>query len=486
MACACVRQRVFAVCFHVTLCLMLVDWACPIPWSVGLFGVYEAAFALACVSFAVCLIKEKGRFFGQLWRLFKTSRLLCGAVGAYTLFGAVTVLYGADPAFGGLRYRVVAQMLGFGLMALYYLFMRPAAGAARLRHLGWNMGLTAGGIALVALVGYATNLYTVYYQRISTIRDYNQYATILLVGLVCFTFAVVGDLHRPLARWAALLPFWTVTATAVYQAGSRRSDVLLLCLGAVCLLYVLWDEVTRHRRRPNGRRLAAGVCLLAVCVGLCVGAAALTHQWVGQTGPARLAADKAELQRDPALTNDETLRQRLALAGRQDELSAAVEGMLDGSGFARRRLIWQVAWDAICRSTPTEWLFGHGASYSWELYDDLSNPLVAHLRSLYPKALQHDQWLNPHQLFLQDMLEGGLVLLALDLLVLAAVAMALFTLLRRAPRSAVALGLCAVVLLATLMISSAKGMVAHKFFWLLITALVAERFRVREEKESAA
>lgn len=480
----------FQFFFHTTLCLMLLDWACPIRLTIGFLGVYEGSLLFLLVSFIGCMIQEKGRFFIRIFQIFKTCPLLIGLLAVYSVYGFITVFYGPDPMFGLVRYLVTGQMIAFSAFLLYYLFPEGAMkeDRSRLAAMGWNVGITAGGIALIALIGYFTDWYTVYYQRIATIRDYNQYSTILLMGLVAFTCVTVRSVSALWRRYVYLISYWVVVGTAVYQAGSRRSDVLLCALAAVLLVYVLFCEYYRYHKTHDKRQMAAAACLLAVCVLVTTGAAQLTHKAVGRIAPQRLDRDIQLLQTLPEGEIDAATMESLLLAGEQDELSGTLEGIMDGRGFSSRSAIWKAAFDCIRSSDTIHLLFGYGASYSWDLYDDWSNPLVAQLRERYPLYNEATQWMNPHNLFLQDALEGGLLLLLLQVLLLFAIGLSLLSLLRRSPDSAVALVLMNMVLYVTLLLSAGRGMISHKFFWLLLFVQIAENYRLclPSRKEASA
>lgn len=260
-------QRCFCALIHISLFFMLFDWACPIRLSLGFLGPYEGAMILAGISFLVCLIQEKGRFIRRFFHILNASRWLVIVLAVYVLYGLITVFYGPDIAFGSIRYLVVGQMVCYGIMLLYYLFPDGSCefSLQRLRALALNVGLTGLVIALVAIVGYYTQWYTVYYQRIAPIRDYNQYSTILMMGLVCMTFWLLHARMSIGKRYGLLIPYWMVMASAIYAAGSRRSDVLLCVLAGVLFVYALYCEQKRYKGNGKPRRIAAAFCLLVLC-----------------------------------------------------------------------------------------------------------------------------------------------------------------------------------------------------------------------------
>ena len=92
-------------------------------------------------------------------------------------------------------------------------------------------------------------------------------------------------------------------------------------------------------------------------------------------------------------------------------------------------------------------------------------------------------WMNPHNFLLQDALEGGLVLVGIELALIAFTFFSFLKLLYRTPHTALPLAMMTGILYVTLVLSSGKGMVSHKFLWLFLVCQVAEMHRISRKKQ---
>ncbi len=470
--------------FHLSLFLMLFDWGCPIPVSIGPLGFYEAAL----LGTGVCLLgysfKTNFSFFHRFREILASAKALVVSFLAYVLYGIVTLLYGGNFSFGSSRYIVVGQMMVFSLYTFFYLFIKEKANSlARLKKIGWNISIAGLSVAVVAIVGYFTAWYTVFYQRISPIRDYNQYTTILLMATVVFSVLMINK--RPLAFWkryAVLGAYWLVMSTAIYTACSRRSHVLMCVFAAIFSVYALYMQERYHRKKHN-RFVSFGVAVvsLALCFAVCLSVASATFKVVEKLAPVRLQNALSKIENGEEISSNDM--ESVSLVGEQYELSESFQGMVNGSGFSSREAIWNAAYDKIKNSDTRHLLFGYGSPYSWELYDDLSNPAVQPVRDRYHADDEKILWMNPHNFLLQDALDGGLIFVGIEMILIVCTFLYLLKLLYRTPHTAIPLILMNGILYVTLTLSSGHGMIAHKFLWLLIICQIAETYRIAKKKE---
>lgn len=469
--------------FHLSLFFMLFDWACPMPYLEGTFGAYEFALLGTGICLFGCLKKENFRFIKHIGSVLVSAKWLVGCFVAYVVYGFITLFYGGNFSFGSYRYIVVLQMILFSFYMFYYLSPREESNSLKqLKKIATNLSFVSMVIALVSLVGYFTQWYTVYYQRISPIRDYNQYTTILLMGTIAFSAMIIN--MRPLAFWkryTALGAYWCVISVAVICAGSRRSQILLCVLGMIFAVYALYMQGKYHRKRHNhGVSLGVTIVSLSLCFALCSGISSFVFNVVGELAPARLEKALALMETEEA---DSNVMESVILSGEQYELTDSFKGLTNGKGFSSREAIWKAAYKKIKSSDTKHLLFGYGAPYSWELYDDLSNPLVIPVREYYRLEDDKTLWMNPHNFLLQDALDGGLLFVAIEITLLISLFISFLKLLYRTPHTALPLIMMNGVLYVTLMISSGTGMVAHKFLWLLMVFQIMEIYRMVKKKE---
>lgn len=464
--------------FHATLALMLIDWAVPELFWKGLISPYEISFVLTGLVFLGCFFFSGREMIRQVIQTLAVSKWMVLVLCAYLLMGIVTLFYAQSVIYAVTKYIVVVQMLFFGVCAFVYASMKRKVGGNILREIYANIGISAIIIAVLGYFGFFTGTKTVYLDRISPIPDYNQYTTILLIGLVCGIFWLLNLKIRKHYRYLAVSGLCCVLVPAIYIAGSRRSYLLMLAVMALLAGYLIVSEVLAYAKKKDVRQFG----LSLGCVFLCIMCVVLSLNLL--EGAVKDIADKRMQQimgmpTDPTISldgdgvgviNPDDTIPSVVIPG--NDLSETYQTIASGTALAKRELIWNAALDKITASGPLRLIVGYGASYSADLYDDLTNPKVQQVHSAYGynennKAREH--WMNTHNLFLQDILEGGIVLLVIQLAVVALAAVYTIKLLLREPLHGVTLGILYGILFVTLFLSSGRGMISNKFFWLLMT-----------------
>lgn len=471
----------FIVFFHTTLSLMMIDWAMPIKYSIGPFGFYEISLILLSISFLGCMYFEKGVFLKRLPELFKASSVLFILLALYICFGVVTLFYAKDFSFALLKYITVLQMIVFGFYSLYYVFFDDDSQRS-LRHfkqVTLNLGLTSLFIALFAFAGYFTETYTAFYQRISTIIDYNQYSTILLVGMVCLEIWLIRSNLKFFVKYGSIVLSSFILSSASFASGSRRSAVLLCVIGVVLFVYAIFHETKVFLRDKNKLNMFLAVVLSLVAL---IGSASFskyTQNTVGIIGQDRYNKVIEYIQSLPEGSIGDGETENLLYLGTQNEISETIEGIFNGNGMAGREAIWELAFDRIEEFDTKGLLFGGGASYSWDIYDDWESEDMSVLKDRYYKFVGFDNWMNPHNLFLQDMLDGGIILLLLQVLLVGCILIYIFKGFATSANNSAVLLLMSLIIFVTLFLSCGKGMITHKYFWLILIGLFANRYILR-------
>ena len=412
-------ELVFEVLFHLTLCLMMIDWIYPLPVFFGPLGVYEITFLLMCLMLFVQIVTDRKRFFDCVLRTLCASKTLTVSLLVYFAFGVVTIFYSNDVLFSLSKYIVAVQMIAFCLAAVYYVLGKQAGAMERLHRIVLNLGISAWLCAIISLVGYFNNRYTAYLERISPIRDYNQYATILLVGLLCVSIYFISAARESTWRFFLLIPFAMVLVAACYEAVSRRSLILMFVIGLLLVISMVictWKEFKKERKV---KRLAFQWVGVICCVGISLLSLQVLHQMTLEAYVIRV-----ENQIEPSSGIIMPLEPNQQKPGQNkpgqqgldpllsDMTEETYKTIIDGTAGNKRAIIWRAAIDTIKKSTPLQLLFGYGAGYDFLLYDNLDNPLVQDIARSYGFQAPPQYWMNSHNIFIQNFLEGGVVLIA--------------------------------------------------------------------------
>lgn len=450
----------FICMYHITLALMLIDWACHIPFSIGPIGVYEVSYGLLGILFLMSVFGERKSFVREFLILIKENKTIITFLALYVIMGIITLLYANNISFSVTKYVVVVQMILFLIMSAYYILTRKVK-TSEIERMNWimiNLGVTAIIVAIISVLGFMTDTYTVYKERISPIIDYNQYSTILLVGFIAFSFVVLYAGKDNVRKYIFLLISAVCVLPAIYVSGSRRSYLLMMLVSIVLIIFVLVLEIIKVCKKKEKKHFLMRILLIVICI--CVTYASV------------LGLEKA-VQRHNIYSHHSGEVVIGDSDGEIENIESTIEqtydSISDGQAMSKRSLIWSVAIEDIQSANAIELLVGHGASYAWEVYDQEGKDSVNVLLGAYGIKLGSvSYWMNPHNVFLQDMLDGGILLVGLQVTIWIFVCISLIKLARKNVSAALSLFLMYLTLGVTLMLSCAHGVVAHKYFWLFI------------------
>lgn len=469
----------FRVNLYMTLGLFVFDWASPIP-SLGGFDIFRTALFLLLTAMLVCLFYDKGQYFRQLASIFNQSKFIFWSIFAYVLMSIVTLVYSKYPAFSIGRYFSFIQSLFVMFCVYYYIFgdSNKAMINKRLLSLYLVFGVAAALVILNAFLGYFIGYHYVYIRRISTIQDYNQYSFLLLIGFVCIIYYLL-QVNISFPKRAMLLGgAASLFVPGIILAGSRRSLVLLFVVSISIILYIIIICASRYIKKRQKRQILQEMGTLIFCIGLAFISYLLFNQKLNQVAEMRVYERSVsnEISSSQEFYEGDILDKKVI----EDALGTRYSTIKDGSGLSTRKRIWNIAINEICKADFKQFMFGFGSSHSWDIYDQKDNLQVKQLRKQYHIDNKKTHWMNPHNLFLQDMLEGGFTLLMLQLCVIISLCCSLKKILVFSPDRCGFIVLLYLVQFATLFLSSSYGIIYHKFVWVIIGIQIAERYRLSQ------
>ncbi len=481
-----ISKKAFHLFLHLVISLMLIDWAVQLPLSFHGIGLFEISFVLLGIFSLIRLYFEKGGVFRNVWKVLRASKWTALALSGYLVMGIITLFYAQSPRYALSKYVVVVQMLFLGACLLYYISTCQKGSGAAMRSIYVTIGLSTVFAAVWGILKFLLYRNTADSVSISPITDYNQYTTILLIGLICIGFYIISSsLHTAVKYSFAAISFAIISAT-IAASKSRRSYLLLFPILAFLFVYAIIYEVRRFTKDGKSKRqLISGLCGVLFCA-LCVYAASniLTQIVVY---PSNHASESYEIS-DVSLSDTPLSDKPFSLTLLSDTSApqktdfTAQDRLNVSNGIGIRSIIWNAALNELAQYDAFSLIFGKGASYHSDLYDNVNLPAMEQLRLAYGFSDTYTppkNWMNPHNLFLQDLLNGGIILLLLQLSVILTCAGYIILLLRKNTAIGCSLGLMFSVLLVTLLLSCGPGIIANKFFWLLITFLMAEVFSIK-------
>ena len=488
-------SHALGIFLHATLAMMIIDWAVPELFWKGLLGPYEILFVLMGFSFLACFLLNGKTMIRQVKQFLAASKWQVLSILAYLLMGVVTLFYANSLSYALTKYIVIVQMLVFGVCVFVYAAERREAGKDALQEIFANICISSVISALLGFYGFFSGTRLVYLDRISPIQDYNQYTTILLIGLVCGVCWLLNLKCKKPIRYLAIGVLCCILFPTVFLSGSRRSYLLLIALISLLVVYLVVSEVYAFAKEKSGKKLALGLGSILLCVA-CVATATnfldsavknvadirlqlITGTPTVPTEPIEPITEPTEPITEPTkptteptepITEPEVMFPDVIIPG--NDLEETYQTIVSGTAMGKRKLIWNAALDKLAHTDAIRLLVGYGAAYSSDMYDDLSNPEVVKVHNAYGYSATNPagkNWMYVHNLFLQDLLDGGIVLLAIQLLVIGLAAVYTIKILVRDPLRGAVLGVLYGILFVTLFLSSDRGMSSNKLFWLITT-----------------
>lgn len=374
----------------------------------------------------------------------KQGSLLIAAAVCYLAVDLAGLAHSPAPATMWQKYRVVA-----GLLAVAAAVMLISDDPEALR--GVRRAAAGSCAAICAMTGinyFVLRIYPILYTlRLSLRSDYNMFATAVFIGMTVGFFESLAQERAPRRRTQAFC--WLAAALPVILlSGSRR--ILLLLPAALSLMAGSWLVVERKRRGTCGAAAALLLCVL--CAGFVWGEAALYR-----AGMQRLSASERSTSVPGLLGEAETpLEQRYA-------------SVVGASLFAKRKVIWGLAVDELKNFQAAEWVFGKGAGENIVMYDRVAGPLDA----IYPDRNKRIGALSAHNLFLADLIDGGLVKLASLVALLTITAYLALQRLLRTPLEGLSIAMVLGVCVLNSMVSNRFGLLYDRYFVIYVALLAA-------------
>ncbi len=386
---------------------------------------------------------------------------LCFAALFYLAADLLSVLYSPALRLMWEKYRVVAALL---VVAAAVSFVR--GDAQLLRRTEWALAWSAPLIALATLLNYyIIRVYPMFYTlRLSLRRDYNMYATALYTASVLGIFLSVTEWKTPLRRAAGVLFFASFSLPMIFLSGSRRIYILLPITIFVFLAVWAWRELSAEGLWKGTAVVASAMILAGVFSGaLAASFQARMHSLYAAEGPAGVSG--SILGGGAAETRPEE----------------RYETVSSGSMFTKRFAIWKIALNELKTYRSAELLAGRGGGYQIVLYDDVGEELDPY----YPDRDARRGTLSAHNMMLADLLDGGILKLSAEFVLLAALLMTLAPFLFRNPPMGLAYGMILGLSVVGSMVSNRYGLLYDRYF-IIFAALCAARAAQSGEEGTTA
>ena len=448
-----------------------------LSFSVSLH-IEKVIFCLMFISFLVVLVQNCRNKPGEVWSRFRagfqSARFLYVAFGLYLVWDVILLFYSKDLS------------LAFGKLPQYagYLLLLPTgiyfcSNKKRVKALIFTVACVGSAVSVGALIIYFVSRRPIYFQRLSTATDYNVFSTILVISLI---FGVVWLLYENrLAFWkrlGILVVLLAVNMPVLYLAGSRR---MMIMLPYFLLFAVVYEAARSFFQKPvSVRRGTERLMMIVFCAVFYMAASSLAGPF-SQLGAEKESAWKKYeaglIQQGQTDLSDGALD-----SSEESTISKVIESIDSGEMSNKRKLIYTVALRELDTYSPTELLFGKGASYDMYLYDHTTNEALLSAYKYDSGDRPASGWMSAHNFVLADLLNGGLLKLALSLALIGGILAVIIGILRRDSRCGLLLMLPFALVVCNNFISGAYGFLNDIFFITVLTLLCSIR-KLQHERE---
>ncbi|MFV0497708.1 MAG: O-antigen ligase family protein [Candidatus Fimivivens sp.] len=417
--------------------------------STGLAGIdFGYAAEICAVLLLGVLLFGAKRFFKSLIVFFMRSKsAVLIAMAVYLSVDATNFFIFGDLALAWQKYRVVGVLI---LLFASLCILRHRPNFIKLILL--VVGLSSVVVSIYSLAYYflPIRLPLFYTARFSMRRDYNMYATQLIVGFIALVFGVIATKNKK--AMIALMAALPVIVAVSILSGSRRVLIMLPVVLPVAALSFAAAGIRLFGARQTG----AVIGCLAVITGLTIAETVLFRYGLAQIN-----------------TPGSPTRSVAPSSGVETQLSARYETIRSSSILEKRKIIWGIAIEEISKYSVPSLVFGWGGGKNISLYDEISAPLDA----IYPDRQARLGALSAHNMMLADLLDGGVIkLIALLYLIFASGISCIMLALKR-PFIGLPLGMILAVCMVNSMVSNRFGLLYDRYF-VLFAAMVAIEYQI--------
>lgn len=430
-------------------------------------------FFILVIYFIYCVvsdnIKEKGTILKRLREIFYSSKWLLIAVGAYLIWDIITIIYAKNYIHALKKLPYMLEYLSILVIGVYYCSTKK-----RLMWVMSSIALTGTLVSIGSYLYYFLNRNPIYFQRLSTARDYNVFACLILI---CFIFSVVLIMNCLKTSFVKKLLIFTL-ATAInmpafYFAGSRRMFIMLPYFFAFAILFDLIHSFILVKKTECSKlsvlKNIVFLGIVALAYFICVSILPSFTQF----GTQKEADYKAWVEEQKLIGNE---IKKEPNSWNETTISNVIETIEDKSMYSKRSLIYSVAFQELGTYSTIDWIIGRGAAYDIHLYDITDNKELLEAYSITDKTPRPNGWLSVHNFTLADILNGGIIKLLLGLFLVAEIIINIISAVKKQGRFGLALIIPFALVITNNFISGAYGMLNDVFFSTMMIVLISVLF----------
>lgn len=428
------------------------------------------AFALLLIYFIYYFISElrldKQKVWKRLRSIFYSSKWLFIAFFLYLAYDLITILYAKNIEYALKKLPYMLEYIALCAVAVYYCSTKK-----RIACIVSTIGITGIIVALGSYIYHGVLKNPIYFQRLSTARDYNVFACLMFITFIAMSYIIV---HLNKVSFIKRILLYTALAAvmmpAFYFSGSRRMFIMLPYM----LLFVLVYEVIRLKSK-----VFKNLVFIAVPVVFYLTTSAFLPAFT-EYGLQKEADYKqwVKSQQDSGV-----VVQKPPNSWNETTIGNMIETIEDKSMMNKRSLIYKTALLELKSYSPLDLIFGRGSAYDIHMYDITTQQDILDAYSILEYNVRPTGWMSAHNFMLADILNGGIIKLILGIFLLVQVFIYLIRTVKLKPEigSAMIVVFCLIVINNS--ISGTYGILNDVFFYMLLSILIPMKECLSDNEE---
>ena len=402
------------------------------------------------------LILNARVFFKAFFIGISKQKILFSILLVYVIYEFINIIYGMK--YGQYEHiihkvLIIAKCLFLLVNVIIFVNYTSIAITDKKRSIFFSIGITSYIITIFSIIKYFTGHF-INLTHSTPYKDYNVFACTLLFSTVVMVFYIFKYYEKK-KKILLLLSTIVINFAVIYCSGSRRGVVLIYVTGIVFFIYYLFVD---NEYPFNIKKIVSGMLLVTICSSL-VYIEYLSFSKYVEVYP---VMQIEEAIKEGEEKNIDVNVDEIDLAGSGETRIEQRYGTINiKEGFNSRETIWQIAFNEIKSLPLKQLLFGKGSGYNIALYQKNENM----------KLLNIEEGTNcdPHNIILNDILEGGIIKIVILLLLILDVLFIIWRQFKNNNKNEVIMIFTlGVLLISDVMLSARWGMLGKDSFWLLL------------------
>ncbi|WP_102400022.1 hypothetical protein [Haloimpatiens massiliensis] len=385
----------------------------------------------------------------------------------YILYDLITIIYSPVKMYALSKYIIIIQMYVLFLV-IYYSSQKKQY----IYELFLTIGIGSLGLAIISFLAYfgIIPIYVPSIEKISLLSDYNVATTTILIGIIIL-FAIISKIldKKMYGKFNIYISLICILAIPViFNGGSKRAVLLLGFDLVVLLLYYIFKLYSM--KKINIKSIS--VIIFSILISVMV-TAKVNELVIKVSNGEKVIEYKVKPNNKENDQSDKNSKNDLNIDSSKSgySINNAYKTIYKGGALSKRRIIWDIAFKDISKYKLKDILIGKGAGYSSYIY---SNIYQENIQQLYKNKKEVKLGGNhPHNCFMIDILDGGIIKLLLGLGIWSLILFEIIKIFKLDKTLGVILFTAFTTIFCNNMISGRFGYIYDKAFWIFIALCMA-------------